>query len=372
LHCELAPLTLGVVSRQEPIDAQVLQDAAAARGTRVTARQLELWRYRGLLPRPVRQSGGRGRWVYPARTIEQLHRLLYWRERAGTLDLIRIGLWIDGFPIALEGVRRALASFVDEWASMLVRERPSEKDDPTATIDAFARRLAGMRGRALVPRVVRMTVDERTRAYAYMLAVMFDLQGEVERRSGDAWLVERMLGLRSGRGGGLAAAIALESVSERLARLPQPDEVSGVIADVTDDEFEFVRRLVQVMTVWTPLLLPLLLDDVGAKAEPFATLARSFFADTPPGFYPFIVVTLLVMLRAKGRDHADLRTHVLALTPGAVDVEMLRTLPVGARRGAFEQLPKQTKAVVLTELQRASEKPASTGTQNRLSGHDRR
>ena len=362
LCCELAPRTLGVMTLEEPIDARGLQAAAETCGETVTSRQLELWRYRGLLPRPVRQPGGGGRWVYPPGTREQLRRLLYWRERAGNLELIRIGLWIDGFAIELEGVRRALASFVDAWASMLARERPSETHDPLETIDVLARKLAGMRSRAPVPHVVRMTLEERRRAYGYMLAVMFNFQTEIERRSGDAWLVERMIGLRSGRGGGLAAAIALESASERLARLPSPDKAAGVIADATGDEFEFVRRLVQMMTVWGPLLLPLVLDDAGAKAEPFATLARDFFADTPPRFYPFVLVALLVMLRAGEPDQADLRAHVVALAPGAVGVEMLRTLPAGTRRGAFEQLPAQSKAAVLTELRQPSPKPVSIGT----------
>jgi hypothetical protein len=117
-----------------------------------------------------------------------------------------------------------------------------------------------------------------------------------------------------------------------------------------------------MMTVWGPLLLPLVLDDAGAKAEPFATLARDFFADTPPRFYPFVLVALLVMLRAGEPDQADLRAHVVALAPGAVGVEMLRTLPAGTRRGAFEQLPAQSKAAVLTELRQPSPKPVSIGT----------
>ena len=362
LSGELACFTMGEVRADESIDTGALQLVAKASGASVTERQLELWRYRGLLPRPVRRPGGGGRWVYPPGAPEQLRRLLYWRERAGNLDLVRIGLWIEGFPVAREGVRRALGSFVDGWATALARERGSETDAPAATIDVLARKLAGMRSRAPVPHVVRMTLEERRRGYGFMLAVMFNVETEIERRSGDAWLVERMIGLRSGRGGGLAAAFALESVSERLARLPSPDKAVGVISDATEDEFEFVRRLVQVMIVWGPLLLPLVLDGEGAKAEPFATLARDFFADTPPRFYPFVVVALLVMLRAGGPDEAELRAHVAALAPGALDVDMLRNLPAGTRRGAFDRLPEEHQTAVMAELHRDRATPASIGS----------
>jgi hypothetical protein len=340
------------------IDAEALQAAARASGTPVTSRQLELWRYRGLLPRPTREKGGRARWLYPPGTREQLLRLLHWRDRAPSLDLVRIGLWIDGFAIGLPGVRTSLLSFVDAWTSMLERERSQNTEDQAATVDALARRFAGMRSRAPVPHAVRMTLADRTRAYGYMVAVMFNMKEEVERRRGDAALLERMLGLRSGHSGGLSAAIALDDVSDQIARLPAPDMAARVIAEASEDEYEFVRSLVQVMTIWTPLLIPLLLDEGSAKAQPFATILRAFFSEIPPGFYPLVLCALLVSLHAKGPDPTELRTHVATLASGVVDVDLLNELPAGTRREAFDKLPERTKADVVDELHRRRNSPA--------------
>jgi hypothetical protein len=340
------------VGAEEPIDASALQAVAEAVGSSVTTRQLELWRYRGLLPRPSRQKGARARWLYPPGTDEQLLRLLHWRGQAPSLDLVRIGLWLDGFDIALEGVRASVASFVDGWFSMLDRERPARTDDEGATVDAIAGRFARMRGRAPVPHVVRMSLAERTRAYGYMVAVMFDMSDEVERRRADAVLLERMLGLRSGLGRGLAAVVGLEAVSEQLARLPAPELARRVIDEASDEEYEFVRHLLQVTTVWMPLLLPLLLDEAGVSARQFETLVRDAFSNIPPGFYPFLTCVFLVSLHAKRPGPTELRSHLSTLGSGAFGLELLKELPASARREVFNKLPERTQIAVAGELQR--------------------
>lgn len=350
LDCGLDAFIGGAVEYEDWVDAEALQAAARASGTPVTARQLELWRYRGLLPRPTRHKGGRALWLYPPGTREQLLRLLHWRDRAPSLDLVRVGLWLDGFAIDVEGVRASLVSFVDAWTSMLEREEPPGKRDQVATVDALARRLASMRSRAPLPHLVRMTLVERTRAYGYMVAVMFNATEEIERRRDDAVLLERILGLRSGRADGLSAAMGLDAVSDQLARLPTPDIARRVIAEASDDEYELVRRVVQMMTIWTPVLAALLLNEGGAKAQPFATLMRNFFSDIPPGFYPFLLCVLLVSLHAKDLDQTALRTHVAALASGVVDAELLTELPAGTRRDAFKKLPERTQADVKSEL----------------------
>jgi hypothetical protein len=76
-------------------------------------RTLRYWRGRGLLPRG-RQIGGR--WLYPPCTLDQLLALAAWRQR-GVLDpeLIRVALWVEGFPVELDGVRAALAETAAWW-----------------------------------------------------------------------------------------------------------------------------------------------------------------------------------------------------------------------------------------------------------------
>jgi hypothetical protein len=232
----------------------------------------------------------------------------------------------------------------------LAKERPSDGDDIAAAVDALARKMAGMRGGATVPRVVRMTGPERTRAYGYLISAMFGLKDELARRRDDAVLLERLLGLRSGQGGGLASALAFDDISDRLARLPTPEEAKAVIAAATDQEFELVRRIVQMTTIWMPLLLPLLLTEQGAKARPFVVLAQEFLKDVPASFYPFLVSILLVSAHSQELGQEELVAHVTALAPGPMDVELLRELPAGSRKAAFDALPEGRKARVRAEL----------------------
>jgi hypothetical protein len=66
---------------------------------------------------------------------------------------------------------------------------------------------------------------------------------EIARRKDDAVLLERMLGFRSGRGGGLASVMPLDEDTLRLAGLRPPGPTAGHARRRGGDEFEFVRRL---------------------------------------------------------------------------------------------------------------------------------
>lgn len=202
------------------IDAASLIELAAKHDFKVRARSLELWRYRGLLPRGE-QPTGRAAWLYPPVSKSQLLRLLHWREKTRSLDLILIALWIEGFKIDIADARASLRAFVDAWEREMTRELDGAGDVSTA-IEVLARKFAGKRGKAALPRVARMTMDERIRACAYALAFAFNDEDEIARRKGDAVLLERMLGLRTGRGGGLATVMPLDedTLRQRACVLP--------------------------------------------------------------------------------------------------------------------------------------------------------
>src|SRR5579864_505446 len=137
---------MGVVN-VEPTGEQLLALAVSA-GHDLNERTLELWRYRGLLPRPSRIGGV---WAYPVGTERQLLALLRFREQTRSLELIRIALWVTGFPIELESVREALRQFVAAWGEAFERERRTAgldaADDLAGAVDALARRLAAMRSK---------------------------------------------------------------------------------------------------------------------------------------------------------------------------------------------------------------------------------
>lgn len=325
--------------------------ALAADQGPVAERTLELWRYRGLMPRPERQPGARAVWLYPPGSDRQLLRLIHWRARVRDLELIRIALWAEGFPIEVEGVRGALSAFLDRLLSEVERERPrGDASEVAATVDAIAEYLAAKRGHAIVPHVVRMSASERRRAYGYFLSVMFGLDDEIKRRGDDAVYFQRMIGLRSGHGGGLAAALPFDIGETNLVRLPPPAEIRAAVAEASEDELEFVRRMVQLMVFWTPILLPLFTVHYGKRADPFIRVMRRFANEPPAGFFPLLIAALLAALRAKSPDGNELREHLAALAPGPVDLELLKLIPAENRSEALRILPLDRQDAVIEEL----------------------
>jgi hypothetical protein len=339
------------------IDAPGLIALAAEHGYKVSARSLELWRYRGLLPRGE-QPTGRAAWLYPPVSKGQLLRLLHWREKTRSLDLILIALWIEGFQIDIADARASLHAFVNAVERDIARDLDGAGDVSTA-IDVLARKLAGKRGKAALPRIARMTADERTRACAYALAFAFNAEEEIARRKDDAVLLERMLGFRSGRAGGLAMVMPLDEDTLRIAGLRPPGQLRAVLDSAADEEFEFVRRFLHVIVVWIPLLLPQFIEHFGERARPVAELARQLFDDLRPEYLGFAAMGMLASLHAKGHPVDELRGQLAAATPAAINLELIDTLAKGERLPAFKQLPAQVRQQVAGELARRRKSSAS-------------
>lgn len=340
---------MGAMNDAGWVDTAGLIAAAAEAGRKVSARSLEQWRYRGLLPRG-KQLAGRAAWLYPPVSRDQLLRLLHWRAKTRSLDLIVLALWVEGFEIDVAHARGSLRAFIDAWEREFTRELEGA-NDVSAAIDALARKLAGKRGKAAIPRLARMTADERIRACAYALAFAFNAEEEIERRKDDAPLLERMLGFRHGRGGGLAGVMPLDEDTLRLAGFRPPGELRDMLDSATNDEFEFVRRLLHAIVVWIPLFIPQFMTQFGEKARPLAELARKLFADLPPEHYAFAVTAMLASLHAKGHPADELRRQLAQVTPGTINVEMLSALPTEERRPAFDQLPTQDQRETAGEIQ---------------------
>jgi hypothetical protein len=207
-------------------------------------------------------------------------------------------------------------------------------------------------GRTAIPRLARMTADERIRACAYALAFAFNAEEEIERRKDDAPLLERMLGFRHGRGGGLASIVPLDENTLRVAGFRPPSELHAMLDSATDDEFEFVRRLLHAAVVWMPLLVPQFIAQFGEKAKPVGELARKLFADLPPEHYAFAATAMLASLQAKGHPADELRRQLGQVTQGTINLEMLSVLPSEERRSAFKQLPDQDQRDAAGELMR--------------------
>lgn len=340
------------------IDSTSLLAAAAEQGHKVSTRSLELWRYRGLLPRPRRQAKGRAAWLYPPGTQHQLLSLLHMHRKVRSLGLVTIALWVEDFPIELDRVRAALSSAVDE----LGRELHKAGGDIPGFIDLHARKLAGKRGDSGAPRIVRMTKDERIRACAYMIAVGLDAKEEIERRKDDIVLVERMFGLRSGHRGGLAMHEPFVAGFQRLKPILSLDKVRKAVASARPEEFELVRLVARLSRIWTPLMLPEMLNEYGTEAGSFRKIAGQTFDDPPVETYTLQIINHLLGLHESKSTVDEIRQAIGALQPAAIDLQMLTVFPSQKRLETFNQLPPDRQQQTKKELARRRKK--STGQQS--------
>jgi DNA-binding transcriptional MerR regulator len=302
-----------------------LIDLAASHDQEVTPRALELWRYRGLLPRPERQSGRRAAWLYPSGTEQHLLRLLHWRQRTRNLDEVLVALWVEGFEISPDHVREALSRFVDRWEEMIEAEvSDSSEQGEAAFVDALARKFARKRGEASLPRLSRMRLEDRERACGYLVAAMFGMENELAKREEDVPHLERLMGFKRGHDGGLSPLLGLGDEVGKMARLPTPAEARTPIRTARPEELELVRRIIQLFLFVFPQALPALFSDQTAKAVDIIDFAHKSFTKPPPTLFPLLATVFLVSLRAKDPAPEDLRTHIDALDPSIVRQQLAK------------------------------------------------
>lgn len=318
------------------LDSSALVAAAAEAGFQISTRSLEHWRHRGLLPRPQR-VGRPARWLNPPGTLDQLLALVQARETTNALDLLTLALWIDGFAIETGTARKALLSFARRWTACSDRELAlAAKSGSTlgGAIDARAAQLSRLRGRAPVPKTVRMTLDQRARAYGYALSLMLGVGEEIERREGDAELTERMLGLRRGASGGLAVMLGVGIASEII----QPHAAELAIQSANDSELEFARRLTQILLTWVPMLLPVMRATEGDKARDFTTLARVVFENADGELEAACLMALVARIGQARVAPAELERALAEIESPAVGAELLLATPPAMRQGALARL----------------------------------
>jgi AcrR family transcriptional regulator len=258
--------------------------AVRAAGGEVTDRQLELWRYKRLMPRPVRAEG-QGRWLYPPGADRRLARLVALRSSIRSLELIRVVLWLDGFAVEIEEVREALATAVRRLAEAVA---PEDSESP---VDALAASLAATRGRAPLAGG-GMNREDRTRAYALLIAAAFGDPGELGARRGEEPLLARLLGESR------SAASVIAAGDGAALPLPGPAELPAAVEGASDAELELARRVVRAMALWWPLMVSLAGRERPEGAG-LSALARDTFEELPAELLPLLAAGVLGALRSE-------------------------------------------------------------------------
>jgi len=137
-------------------EKQVLIDAAAIYGFEVTPKQIDRWRSDRLLPPPARAGGGRGRGVRrpaPEGSAQQLMRLRYFLSEDRSLHRAAFRLWIEGYAVPLERVRKALRRLVID-PIRLVEMSPEKL---SGAIETYAE---SVRARKNTPARIKKMADE--------------------------------------------------------------------------------------------------------------------------------------------------------------------------------------------------------------------
>ena len=322
----------------------------------VTARTLEFWRHQGLLPKAQRtgQHGKRPEWTYPAEARDQLAALLQLRTKTKNPDILRVGLFFEGFPIETVRVRASIIAVLEASLSAIRKEVDKRCSSGAApeeatwgALEQIGRVLAGKRGANAPPRHGRQRREDRERAMTLAVGLVLGDEGSAARLERDAPHVERMIGLDRGRRprGCLPpwldgpAGEGLEAFS-RYGSLPALIET---MRSASDDELTASRTLARIM-----------LDGITA----FTRIADSFTGtDNASGFgaiaafrgEPMAAVWLLAFTIAAGRSSTlneglraavdSLSQHVLPVDARARELAGLEPAELRSRLPELERLP---------------------------------
>ncbi|MFI0961442.1 hypothetical protein ACH4S8_08555 [Streptomyces sp. NPDC021080] len=307
----------------------LLRAAMSAGFGAMTERRLEDFRQDGLMPRPVR-VGNDGRqpvWIYPLGSDQQLVRLLRWREHTQNVDVLRVVLWIEGFPLALDAVRASatavLTRLLHEVEQDLQAEASRQGLDPVAeqdaVVSAVAMTMAAKRGKNALPRPIRVPAGERATAVAHLLQI-FALGKQPNVTEEEAETIEKVLGVSPGRRQRVedvdpwltGPASALVGAADFVS-LPR---MAGALADATDSEWEEARSPAAALFLQLPVVTRAIAAMTGK--ENFAGMGGHIALDSEPIMAVFLVAFALGARRADWSGNVEGLSDSLAPWPALV------------------------------------------------------
>ncbi|MFB8047175.1 hypothetical protein ACFC8F_38460 [Streptomyces hydrogenans] len=297
----------------------LLRAAASAGFSTMTARKLESFRSSGLMPHPVRvgNDGRRPVWVYPPDSDRQLVRLLRWRERTVDVDVLRVVLWVEGFPLDLAAVRTSATIVVDDLSHELEQLLHAEAsrqgldpvDDQDTVVGAVAATMAAMRGKNALPRPIRVPAGDRAAAVAHMLQI-FALGTRPDVTEDEAETIEKVLGVSPGRRQRVEGAepwltgpASLVVGAADVVSLPRMTEA---LAEATDAEWEEAREVATALFLQLPVVARAVAAHTGKKN--LAGFGVFAVLDSEPLF------AVLLLTFALGARRADWAGNVEDLT----------------------------------------------------------
>jgi hypothetical protein len=348
-----------VTEEQEPaeeleLDSPALLRAATRAGCPISSRQLEELRAQDLLPRP-RRVGYHGRapiWRYEPGTDRQLVTLLQWRQHTKDPDLLKILLWLDGYPIPVSDVRDALSRQLRGFAHTMEHEIDRQarrlggdldsQDARQQAVGEIARTLAAKRGTTPVPRHNRIRASDREHAVELLIR-SFGLGETIDSTAADGELIERLLGLApkarhptaDGTEPWLTGPAEDLLDASSIVALPR---LLQVVSEASDAELVSTRQAVIALFRYLPLMMRMLGAITGD--DNYAGLAAIGQMGQHPELIPYIVPAVLAMLRAGWTDNLNTVTSALQQFPElAGRVQRLLDMPAKTVEANLASLP---------------------------------
>jgi hypothetical protein len=333
--------------RRPSIDDLVAIARAAGRD-RTTRRTIRHWVERGLVDGPVR-LGRDPR--YPLRTIGQVDTLARLPIRTYGIELVRFALFIETDSVPVEDAISIAVARVDAMRASVSASRKQAARHPDL-LGAEVKRAARLRvGNSVLPREVRMSLDEREQALAQLvgLGLGVKLAGVPPGMSA----IERALGLRSGRGGA-SREMPLALTEKDLAAI-DPEAMYEAVRAATPTRARIARNLVELLCLWFPALVPSLLMTPNTTEPKFLEIVRAAGDALDPDVY--LATFAGPLARQAPLPDEQLLAIETALQPAAAMVEMLATQPHGDVNGVLSRLRplqrlKLESTITLTARQR--------------------
>ncbi len=316
-----ATVTQPVPPDFSPTIDDLVEVARGAGKTDAQPRTIRYWRSLDLVSPPTRH--GRG-YRYPLPALAEVDGLARWGRRDTSSELLTFARYIEAGTVdtaaALDVCAAAFERFrhgADE-ADALGRHGP-------AAVRAEAEKAAKARGRrALFPRRVRMSGDERIAVFSYLFLQALDMDVEPSERDFGQFQLERILGLRSGRGG------ATRDVSELMVPVEEwridPHALTTAIRDASPEAAEMAKRFVETVCLWLPALLPMLAVESGAQDTAFLDIVQHGAEELTPEIYVVVFASRLAH-RFNQRSPSELTAQLDEFHPAQMVAELLADRP---------------------------------------------
>jgi hypothetical protein len=215
----------------------------------------------------------------------------YGRRELGD-DLLGLARYVETAAGDFEQVRGNCLRLLEPFREGAMEAAALAVSGPGALREAAAAMARARGGNALLPREVRMSLEQRTQAHEYMLRKLLDVEIDAELETAGQEQLARGLGLRSGHGGknrDIRHALA----DDELWHLDLEMLVRAVV-DASPAVAELARRSVAIQHLWMPAMMNSLWEDVAPGDAPLLRVADGIAAHQSPKMYPLAYAAALV------------------------------------------------------------------------------